>query len=51
MHIPSPSHLHNFVLLLVFSTGMMSMAAQEVNIKGNVINPSQHPVGNVKVYL
>ena len=27
------------------------MAAQEVSIKGSVINPSQHPVGNVKVYL
>ena len=46
-----PSHLNAFVLLLILSAGMMSMAAQEVSIKGSVINPSQHPVGNVKVYL
>jgi hypothetical protein len=45
------SHLNAFVLLLILSAGMMSMAAQEVSIKGSVINPSQHPVGNVKVYL
>ena len=47
----NPSHLNAFVLLLILSAGMMSMAAQEVSIKGSVINPSQHPVGNVKVYL
>ena len=43
--------LKAFMFLLILSAGMMSMAAQEVSIKGSVINPSQHPVGNVKVYL
>ena len=46
-----PFQLKAFMLLLILSAGMTSIAAQEVNIKGSVINPSQHPVGNVKVYL
>lgn len=43
--------LKAFMFLLIISAGMISTAAQEVSIKGSVINPSQHPVGNVKVYL
>ncbi len=46
-----PFHLKAFMLLLILSAGMISIAAQEVSIKGSVINPGQHPVGNVKVYL
>jgi len=44
-------HLKAFMLLLILSAGMISIAAQEVSIKGSVINPGQHPVGDVKVYL
>lgn len=46
-----PSHLKAFMIMLILSASMISITAQEVSIKGSVINPSQHPVGNVKVYL